>query len=251
MKVSRVVVWLLRVGTLAVLVAAWVYATGPGGVSPLVLPYLQDVLAEFASAVADPATWSNVLVTLAEFGMALAVGVTFGLFVGFLGSRTRLRSEILEPLMSWGYMAPLELLFPVFTLWFGVGIWSKVLFAALACFFPVVINTVRGFQSVRATHLNAARAFGASSRQVDWLVKLPAAAPMVLSGVRIGAALSMINVVLGEMLSSQRGLGYELAKASQTFAPARAFAMILLLMVVIGVLHPILQRLGTMRGGTR
>jgi NitT/TauT family transport system permease protein len=245
---SLAVTWLLRLLLLAVLVGAWLWCNR-SGVSELVLPKLGDVLSDLGDTLTVSLTWSSVLLTMIEFLVATALAVLCGFVIGFIGSRTSLRSEVVEPLLSWGYMAPLELLFPIFTLWFGVGVWSKIFFGALAATFPIAINTLRGFGSVKASYINVGRAYGASNGQAEWLIKMPAAAPMILAGIRIGAALSMISVILGEMLSSQRGLGYELAKASQTFEPAHADALIIVLLAMVVVVHPIIQRFATPRHG--
>lgn len=242
-----IVVWLLRVLLVAVVIGAWLYGARPGGVSPLVLPKIPDVVRSLGDVLTVRVTWDAVLVTFGEFLMALGMAIALGFLTGFIGSRTRLRSQVIEPVVSWGYMAPLELLFPIFTLWFGVGSWSKILFGTLGGTFPIAINTLRGFRSVPHNYMSVGQAYGASVRQSEWMIKLPATAPMILSGIRIGAALCMISVILGEMLSSQRGLGYELAKASQTLQAAKAYALIIVLLGMVAVVHPIIQRLATPR----
>ena len=175
--------------------------------------------------------------------MALAIALVLGFAAGFVGSRTALRARVYEPLLAWGYMVPHVMFYPLFLLWAGVGVWSKILFAAVAAFFPIAMNTLRGFDGVDGGYVRVGQAFGASKLQLDWLVKLGAALPMVLSGVRIGAALAVINVILSEMLASQRGLGHELARTSQTLQMPQAFAVILLLLVLVGVLHHAAQHI--------
>lgn len=240
---QAVVRWLLRIAALAVGLGAWQYAVGPGGVSPIVLPKIQSVAVQFTKVVVDPNVWSNAALTLGEFLVSFVAAATAGILVGFFASRSRLRSLAVDPMLNWGYMAPLELLFPVFILWFGVGVWSKILFAALAGFFPIAINTLRGLASVREQYLRTGRAYGATPFQLEFDVKLPAGAPLVLSGIRIGAALGLINVILGEMLSSEAGLGYQLAEASQTLDTARALALILLLVIIVSVVQVLLARI--------
>ena len=236
-------VWALRVAGIAVVFGAWLYATGPGGVSPLVLPHVPDVADAFWDLVTGSSIWSHLGITLLEIVIALAIALTLGFAAGFLGSRSALRARIFEPMLAWGYMVPHVMFFPLFLLWAGVGIWSKILFAAVAGFFPVAMNTLRGFDSVDGGYVRVGRAFGASKLQLDWLVKLGAALPMVLAGVRIGVALAVINVILSEMLASQRGLGHELARTSQTLEIPQSFAVILLLLVVVAVLHQGAQRI--------
>jgi ABC-type nitrate/sulfonate/bicarbonate transport system permease component len=192
-------------------------------------------------------TWTAVGVTLSEIGTAFVVSVVVGIGVGFACSRTTLRARVSEPLIAWGYLASLVLFYPLFILWFGVGPWSKILYGAVSGFFPIAFNALRGFQAVDERYLKVAKAFGASPGQTDRLVKVQAALPMVMSGVRIGAALNIITVVLAEMLASERGLGYELAYASQTMQVARLFALIVVLLCVVTLLQLLIQRFAKRR----
>lgn len=238
----RVVTWALRLGAVALGLGIWEYAVGPGGASPIVLPPIAAVIAQFLALVPDPATWPNVAETLFEFVSSFVIAAALGMLVGFVGSRSRLRVLAVDPMLNWGYMTPIELLFPVFILWFGVGPSSKILFAALAGSFPIAINTLRGLASVRESYIRVGRAYGATPFQLEYALKLPAGAPLVLSGVRIGAALCLISVILGEMLSSESGLGYLLAEAAQTLDPARVLAIILLLILFVAAVQAVLSR---------
>lgn len=240
-------VWALRLGLVVALIGGWVYLTGPGGVSPILLPRIGLVWVSLVGFVGDAHLWSSLLQTVGEILGAFAISVVFGVTVGFLCSRTSLRIRVAEPLIAWGYMAPLVLFYPLVILWFDIGFWSKIFYAALSGFFPVAFNSLRGFAAVDTRFLRVARAFGASPSQTDRLVKVQAALPMVLSGIRLGAALSIIGVVLAEMLASRGGLGYDLALASQTLRTPDVFALILILLVLVAVLQLIIQRVGRTR----
>src|SRR5690606_20901932 len=96
-----------------------------------------------------------------------AIAAVVGLVAGFLLSRTRVTALAFEPLLAWGYMFPLALLYPLFLLWVGVGLESKIYYAALGAFFPIAYNTIRGLSSVDSKYLAVGRAFGASKLQVD------------------------------------------------------------------------------------
>jgi ABC-type nitrate/sulfonate/bicarbonate transport system permease component len=228
----------------AVLVGAWLFATGPGGVSPIVLPPLPDVLERLGSLLQESVLWSSLALTLAEILVAFVIATTLGLAIGFLCSRTELRVRVAEPLLAWGYMAPMVLFYPLLILWTGVGPPSKVFYASINAFFPIAFNSLRGFRAVDPRYLRVARAFGASPTQTDRLVKVQAALPMVLSGVRIGAALTIISVILAEMLASERGMGYQLAMAGHTLQGSTVFAFIAVLLVVVAALQLVVQRFG-------
>lgn len=234
-------VWPLRLLAVAVLLGFWAYGNGPGGISPLVLPTISRVWAAFIAALADSGTYLAAAITFGSILAAFTIAAVLGLIAGFWAARTPLRMRVFESLFVWGYLAPLILFYPVFILSFGTGVTSKIVFGAVNAFFPIAYNAVRAFATVDERMLRVARAFGASSLQTDFLIKLPAALPLISSGVRIGAAVSMITVILAEMLASTGGLGYELAKASQTFAAPTAFAMILLLLLLVALLQGIVQ----------
>jgi NitT/TauT family transport system permease protein len=151
---------------------------------------------------------------------------------------------VAEPVLAWGYMAPLVLFCTLCILWFGVGVWSKIFCANVSAFFPIAFNSLRGFRAVDLRYLRVARAFGASAGQADRPVKIQAALPMVMSGLRIGAALDIITVILAEMLASQRGPGHRMAHAGQTLMVPDVFALIVIVLVLVALLQLVIQRVG-------
>lgn len=237
-------IWGLRLGLVAVLIGIWAYLTGPGEVSPVLLPKLPLVFDAVVDFLSDLHFWLSLLLTIGEILAAFIISIVLGVTIGFFGSRTPLRLRVTEPLVAWGYMAPLVLFYPLVILWFDVGVGSKIFYATLSGFFPVAFNALRGFAAVDPRVLRVANAFGATPMQTDRLVKVPAALPMVMAGIRLGAALSIIGVILAEMLASRQGLGYELALAAQTLRTPDVFALILILLVVVAILQMIIQRLG-------
>lgn len=240
----RARVWALRLLLVGVIIGTWAYLVGPGGVSPLLLPQLDRTAESFVSLVQDPELWADAGYTLFEILVSFVIAVAAGLSVGFFCSRTPLRARVAEPVLAWGYMAPLVLFYTLFILWFGVDMWSKIAYGSASAFFPIAFNSLRGFRAVDQRYIRVARAFGASPRQTDRLVKMQAALPMVMSGIRIGAALNIITVILAEMLASQRGLGYRLARAGHTLQVPDVFALIAIILVMVAVLQLVIQRVG-------
>ena len=242
-SVRRLQVWGLRIAPLAVLVGAWWYGTGPGGISRLILPPLPKVLQEFYMLFSSDFVLRATLVTVTEIILAFMLAAIGGLITGFLLSRTSMRARAAEPVLAWGYMFPFVLLYPLFLLWMGVGMSSKVAYAAVAAAIPIAYNTLRGLRSVDPRFIKVGVAFGASKTQMDLHVKAGAAWPMVLSGIRVGISVVLISVVLAELLGSNVGLGYELQRASNTFQNARAFSLVLMLILVTTVLQWSLEKL--------
>ena len=244
---SRLAVWGIRLGLLAALLGYWIYMTGPGQISPLLLPKLNLVGDQLSDILTSATLWHDVGVTVIEFVSAFLIACVAGVGIGFVCSRTELRYRVTEPLVAWGYMVPLVLFYPLFIVWFDIGMASKIAYGALSGFFPMAFNSLRGFRAVDPRYLRVAKAFGASASQSDRQVKLPAAMPMVMSGIRIGGALCMITVILAEMLASTQGLGYELARASQTLKVPSVYAHIVVLLGFVAIVQLLINRLGRTR----
>lgn len=236
-------VWGLRAALLLAFLGAWFWATGPGEVSPLILPQLPVVAEAFVSLILQPHIWMQAAITVFEMLAAFALASVLGLGAGFLLSRSRVHARAAEPLLAWGYMFPLALLYPLFLIWVGVGIESKILYAAAGAFFPIAYNTIRGLRSVDRKYLQVGKAFGASALQVDLNIKIGAARPMILAGLRIGSSIVTIYVVLAELLGSNQGLGHEIERASSTLQIPDSYATVLLLIVVTTLLQRIMERL--------
>jgi ABC-type nitrate/sulfonate/bicarbonate transport system permease component len=234
---GKVTVWALRVGLAVVFFGAWYWSTESGAVSSLLLPTLGAIWHALITILSEDETWVGVGITLLELAGGLFLAIGLGFLSGFWAARTEFRTRVFEPMFAWGYMAPLIMFYPVIVLWAGIDVWSKVLYAAIAGYFPIAFNACRGFRMVDPHLVRAGRAFGASKSQVDWQIKLRAAIPGVTAGLRIGAASCMIATIVAEMLASTKGIGYLLARNAQTFATASAFAVIVLILGCVAVYH--------------
>ena len=123
-------------------------------------------------------------------------------------------------------------LIPIFFLWFGIGDTSKIMIIFKSCFFPIALNTIAGIKGVDSKLVNAARSLGANGRQLWTRVLIPAAMPMIMTGLRISTAISMMSLVGVEMLSSDSGIGFLVIDAQRTFDTERVFAGILVLSLI-------------------
>lgn len=243
--------WFLR-GLLAALVAgAWMYATGPRGVSPILLPPIERVAVNLVSLLTDPVVWREIGVTAFEVAASLAIGMAGAFVLVFWASRSELRTRIVEPILAWSYMTPSVIFFPLFILWFGIGITTKIAFGAYGCFFAIAFTALRGMRTVDTRYVKVAVAFGASPNQLEWMVKFPAALPILLAAARIGAALAFIYVVLAEMLAASRGIGYLITRSSAFFDSGLSYALIIIALVLSGLYFPLIARIGQPRSRRR
>src|SRR5690348_5346994 len=142
------IVWLIRILAIALLFGIWVFLNGPGGVSRIILPSPSAVSDAFASLLNRPVVWSGLVTTLTEIFSAFLLASVGGIAFGFWAARKVTRAKIFESMLAWGYMVPLVLFYPIFVLWFGVDISSKIAYATTSAFFPIAYNSLRGFNSI-------------------------------------------------------------------------------------------------------
>jgi len=181
------------------------------------------------------------LVTLYEVVLAMLIACGVGILIGAAVGSLALLRQLLLPVFSSLYAMPIVILYPIFTAWLGVGSPSKIAFAAVYGFFPVMLSTAAGIQSIDQNCLLAARSMGASLAQQITRVVIPASMPTVLAGLRLGGALAIIGVVVSEMLTAAAGIGYLVSKYRTVLDSPRVFAAILMILV-LSVLFDALAR---------
>ncbi|TFV45067.1 ABC transporter permease [Bradyrhizobium niftali] len=180
----------------------------------------------FASGEIYPHLW----VTGQELVLGYVIGVAGGVFAGYALGRSPRLARIFEPYVMAFYGIPKIALAPLFIIWFGIGIGSKVALASIMVFFLVFYNVFAGVRSVDRELVNLTLVMGANQRQLTYHVFLPAAAPFVMLGMRLAIPYSVIGVIVGEFTSSIQGLGLFIHEASSTYDPAGVFAGIVILL---------------------
>jgi NitT/TauT family transport system permease protein len=170
-------------------------------------------------------------VSAQEFFIGFGLAVLAGIPLGILIATSRLASAYVEPWMNGLYATPTIALAPLFLLWFGIDIWSKVAVVFLSALFPIVINTATGIESTDRNVLEAARSFNASRNQVFRKVLIPSAIPFIVAGMRLGVGRGIVGVVVGELFAARAGLGFLIITASQVFDTAGLFVGVVVLAV--------------------
>ncbi len=230
------IVWALRLILVVIVVGGWFYANVSGAISTIILPPLGEVLVAAVGYLGHVEIWSALGVTVVEMVVGFVIAAVAGLAVGLLLSRTPLNAAVSKQLLGWGYIFPISLVYPLFLVWAGVGIPSKILFAAVSAFFPIAYNTVTGLAVIPDRYLAVGRAFGGSGRQIDLHIRLGAARPMILSGLRLGVSMTTISVIIAELLGANAGLGFLAQQASNQFQITNSYALILILVVMTSLL---------------
>ena len=193
----------------------------------------------FASGEIYPHLWT----TGQELVLGYVIGVAGGILGGYALGRSPRLARIFEPYVMAFYGIPKIALAPLFIIWFGIGIWSKVALASIMVFFLVFYNVFSGVRGVDQELVNLTRVMGANERQLTRHVYLPAAAPYVMLGMRMAIPYSVIGVIVGEFTSSIQGLGLFIHEASATYDPAGVFAGITILLVFVIAANLLANRL--------
>ncbi|MEJ2802721.1 ABC transporter permease [Comamonas sp. BIGb0124] len=173
--------------------------------------------------------YRHLQVTLAETVLAFGIGTASGLAAGLWLGLSPLASAILDPYIKAANSMPRVILAPIFGMWFGLGIWSKVALAVTLVFFIVFFNVYQGVREVSPTLLDNARMLGASRRQLLRHVYLPSATSWVFSSLHTSVGLAFVGAVVGEYLGSAAGVGYLILQAEGTFDVNTVFAGIVVL----------------------
>ncbi len=212
--------------------AAWEIGVRVFGVKPILLPPPSAVLKELWT---DPGwymghAWYTLLVTIGGFAIALVSGVLLAALI----VESRLLEKTVYALIVGLNSVPKVAIAPLFVIWLGTGAEPKLAIAVLIAVFPIVIDTVLGLKSVPPDIVDLARTMRGGRLATLWRIRFPCALPSIFAGMKVAVSLALVGAIVGEFVSSQRGLGYVILSAQGTFDTARVFAAIFVL-ALIGV----------------
>ena len=188
-----------------------------------------QALGKIGSTLATGELQNHAWVSMQEFLIGFVAASLAGILIGLFIARSEHTANALNPWISGIYATPIVAISPLFILWFGIGIWSKVAVVISLVVFPVIINTEVGIRSADKQLIEMVRAFGATPTQVFWKVSLPAATPFILAGLRLGVGRGLIGVVVGELFGARAGLGFMVVQAAEVFDMPLLLAGILVL----------------------
>jgi len=195
-----------------------------------------DVAARVAKLFAGGTIWRHLWVTLAESMLAFAIGATAGVLIGFWFARKPTIAAVFDPYVKMINALPRVVLAPIFTLWFGLGIWSKVALGVTLVFFIVFFNVYQGVKEVSPTVLANARMLGMNDRALMRHVYWPSALSWMFSSLHTSVGFAVVGAVVGEYLGSAAGLGYLIQQAEGIFDVAGVFAGMLILAAFVLVI---------------
>lgn len=189
----------------------------------------------------------SLYVTFIEIFLAFLLSSVSGLMLGFALGVWKLLRDTFEPILSTFYSIPNVVFYPLLLLLFGVDIASKIAFAYLLSFFPIVLTTMLAVSQVDRLLIKVAYSMGAGKFTVFYKVIIPASLPTILSGISTGLALSVTGVIVGEMLGGIKGLGVLIASAAYLLDTAHYFLYVIIVVIIallISYVGKLFERLG-------
>jgi ABC-type nitrate/sulfonate/bicarbonate transport system permease component len=224
-------------------VALWQIMVEWRGIPPIYLPAPSAIAVALVQMARDGSLWTNLAATILRIFAGFAVAAVTGVALGLLMGRSQIVAQIADPWLAALYPLPKISLIPLMIIWLGTGETYNIAMSAISAFFPIVLSTYAGVQQVDQGLVLAARDLGASPRQIQAKVILPAAVPHIFNGLQLGMGVTIILVVAAEMIggSDQTGMGYLLINAGQVMDTDKVFAS-LVVMAVVGAVIIKLQR---------
>jgi NitT/TauT family transport system permease protein len=228
----RLWVTFLRIGIIGGFFLLWEIASG-NWIEPFLISspsrILTSMIAGFRSGDLIQHTW----VTFQEIAIGFPVGVILGIALGYAFGRSRLLAEIFEPIIIGLNGIPRTALAPLFIVWLGIGIWSKVGVVFLLTFFLNFFNTYAGMRQMDQEYIDLARLMGAGRWKLTFKVILPAISPYMFTGIRTSIPFSVIGAIVGEFVAATEGVGFFIRQAAGLFRTADVFVGIIVLMLMV------------------
>jgi NitT/TauT family transport system permease protein len=228
--------WLGLISILAGILA-WYLVTRFGGIPNFILPSPWSVWVRFLKSIEDGSLLYHTGITLIEIVLGLLVGTVFATFVGYALAKSRSLERVLSPYIVASQAIPIVAIAPLLVIWFGDGILSKVAICALIVFFPVLVNTIIGLRAVPAALYDLMNSLRASWAQILWKVEVPASLPVFLGGLRVGATLSVIGAIVGELVDAEEGLGFLLQLGDFQYDTPMVFVAVFMLIALALLLY--------------
>lgn len=222
----------------ALLLALWLVIIPLADVSPRTFPSVGAVWQIFVTMLFDGTLWQQIAASLLRVGqgagLAIAIGVPFGILMGM----NKIVSGFFSPLLRFSVALAGIAWIPLATLWLGYGDNAVIFVVFNAVFFAIVYNTMLGVRQINTSLLRAARSLGASPWRMFWEIYLPGAAPSIAIGMRVGMGFAWRGLIAAEIIATSAGLGYSLFLARQYYQTD----VIILMMIIIGVLWLMMDR---------
>lgn len=224
-----------------VVVVGWEIWVRVFDVDEFVLPPPSQIWDKLLTQFQNDLFWNHLVVTVKESVFGFLIGAVVALVLGTIIAQVRLIEKTFMPYIVAIQTIPKVALAPLFVVWFGFGITSKIVMAAVISFFPMLVNVIEGLRSAETDRIEMLTVFGASKFQVFRKVRLPGAMPFIFAGLDVGIVLAILGAVVGEFIGAQEGLGYLLLQTNYNFDIAAMFAVLVVLSLLGVIAHLIIR----------
>jgi NitT/TauT family transport system permease protein len=225
----------------AVVIALWEGACRLISISELILPTPSSIAIALYKLMASGVLWPHLWTTSIEILSGFVFGVVSGLVFGALISLIPLLERLVYPYLVALQTLPKVAIAPLFLVWFGYGLASKIVITALVCFFPVMVSVIAGFHSTDRDQLDMMKAFGATKWQTLLRLRIPSALVLIFSGLEIAAVLAVIGALVGEFVGAQVGLGYLVVTLNFALDVPGVFAVLIVLSAIGLIMHGVMR----------
>jgi NitT/TauT family transport system permease protein len=229
---AKLMLWAQRLLLATALLAFWEFAAWARWFNPHFSSFPSEIWTALVELVRSGDLLQHAPITITEAVVGFICGTVVGGAVGFVFGWWEKVAELLDPFIIAIYSLPKVALAPLFILWFGIGIQAKIILTATIVFFLVFFNTYAGVRDTSRELIDIVRLMGARTPQLLWRVVLPSALTAIFVGLRVSVPYALIGAVVGEMMASNRGVGFLLVRATGQFDTAGAFAALFVLIVI-------------------
>jgi len=222
----------LLIALIVMLLIGWELIAANKIVDPFYISQPSQIGSDLKKFFVTGEVFRHLTVTFEEAFLGLVIGTTFGVIGGFVLGRIELLARIFEPIITALYGIPKLALAPIFILWFGLGVESKIFLSSLLVFYLVFFNTFGGIRNVDPNLIGAIKLLGANRYQTMTMVILPSCFPWILAGIRGGVGSSLLGAIVGEYMGASAGLGWMIQYATTTYQIDRVMSCIFILLVI-------------------
>ncbi len=236
--------WLTILASAAIVLIAWQLLVIVGDYPAFILPGPTDVWQQFLIVLADGRLVHHSLVTISEIIPGLLIGLLIAIPLGYMLAKSPLAERLLSPYLIASQAIPVIAIAPLLTIWISSTYWSRVTVAVLVVFFPILVNSITGLRSVPPEMYELMHSLQATRGQIFRKLELPAAMPVLLAGLKVGATLAVIGALVGEFVQPRsQGLGYLLVTARYQFKTDLVFVVLITLAMIALTLYGLVSLL--------
>lgn len=236
-------VHIIRLSLIGICIAVWEILSARNMIDRFFFSQPSKIILDLWEMITNGSIFFHAGVTLQEAFIGFLLGAILGILMAYLIGQSSFLTQIFGPVLMVLYGTPRIALAPLFILWFGLGLASKIIFAFSLVFFLVFFNTFAGLRDVNKGMVESIRVMGASKRQILLKVIFPSVIPWILAGLRSGIGMSLLGAIIGEYVGGNAGLGWLINYSTNLFLTTRVFSCLLFLAILVTLMNEGLNRL--------